>query len=279
MEIALFLLLSAALTIGSGIYNISFPPKSPPSPITPTDFDLNYLPVSFTAQDGVLLAGWFIPAKGGQADSAVVVLHDMLADKGELLPHVAFLADKFDMLVMDFRRQGESSRVMSTAGDRERRDAAAALNFIKKRGYRHIGLYGFGLGGSVALSQAENPLVSAIVSEAAYADLRSFLLEPFRPFGGLQKTMQWIAVQSLRVIGVDLAAASPTETLPGTKKRVLLVHAKGDTVVPFSNAQAISAALAGDENAEFWFPESAVHGEGTQEFARRLLDFYSAYLK
>lgn len=279
IEITAFFVLSLGLTVTSGIYDVLNFSKHAPSPNSPSDLDLSYVPVSFTAQDGTLLGGWLIPAKGGQAKAAVVVLHGFFADKGALLPHISFLADRFDVLTVDFRRFGDSAKTLSTVGDRERLDAVAAVDFMKERGYRHIGLYGFGLGGSVALSQAENPLVSAIVSEAAYSDLRFFLSVPFAPFGVLQKPLQWIAVQSLRVAGIDLYGASPIATLPGTKKPVLVIHARGDMVVPFANAQAISSALNGDPNAEFWFPDSGIHGEGTQEFAERLLDFFSARLR
>jgi cephalosporin-C deacetylase-like acetyl esterase len=99
----ILLIVSAILVFLSfwGFYISVRPPKILSS-ITPRDLNMAYEDVSFTTSDGLTLRGWYIPSAKG-SKRTLILLHGYPADKGNILPAVAFLHDDFNLLAFDFR--------------------------------------------------------------------------------------------------------------------------------------------------------------------------------
>jgi len=91
------------------------------SSITPRNLNMPYEQVSFTTADGLSLRGWFI-LSGKRAAKTLILLHGYPADKGNILPALAFLHADFNLLLFDFRYLGESDGSYSTAGAKEVED-------------------------------------------------------------------------------------------------------------------------------------------------------------
>jgi fermentation-respiration switch protein FrsA (DUF1100 family) len=53
-----------------------------------------------------------------------------------------------------------------------------------------------------------------------------------------------------------------------------VIHSTADHVIPFSHAQALQQALAGNPQAEFWFHEDFVHGQLSPEYQTRVREFF-----
>lgn len=269
--------LPLAVTTAVGVFQMTKPDKLL-SGRTPKDLGLSYEDVTLHAADGVDIAGWYVRA-ARPTGAAVLALHGYPADKGDVLPRVAFLADRYDLLLIDFRSFGESGGAYTTMGPKEVADAEAGLAYLRDKGASRVGVYGFSMGGAVALMSLgrERP-PDAVVAEASYADLWSVVEEPYRYLGPLKVACAWATSLAARLAGIDFGRDAPVAAVAGTKRPVLLIQAKDDPVVPFAEAEALQKALAGDPAAETWFPDKGGHGQPSTEFPARVQDFFDRNL-
>jgi uncharacterized protein len=285
-EILLVLILFLLLASLWGFYSSIKPPKIV-SDITPRNLGLDYEDVSFITSDGIKLVGWWLPAsasaKGGSAfggkAKTIILLHGYPADKGDILPALAFLSKKHNLFLFDFRYLGQSEGVYSAAGAKETADLTAAIQYLKTRGINETGVWGFSMGGAVALMTApQAPEIKAIVSESSYASLDSMSLELYRipllkyPLAYL--TGLWAKI----FLGIDLKKVSPAESAGKLQIPILIVHSRNDKVIPFKNAALIHEALRNNFKAEFWFQEDFTHGQFSEEYQKRIGDFFDKNL-
>src|SRR5262249_58002592 len=141
---------------------------------------MNYEAVSFRTADALTPGGWHIPA-AQRTEKTLILLHGYPADKGNILPALSFLHEDFNLLLFDFRYLGKSEGSYSTAGAKEVEDLLAAIQFLKSRGVREVGVWGFSMGGAVALMAIEKaPEIRAVVSESSYVSLAEMTFELLR---------------------------------------------------------------------------------------------------
>src|SRR5512143_456957 len=108
---------------------------------TPDEYGLEYEAVEFKATDGLTLRGVWIPCI--DTDKAILFLHghDSSYDF-DLYRAPALHGAGFNVLYFDFRAHGRSEGKRKTFGYEERRDVLGAVEWLKKRGMQHIGVYG-----------------------------------------------------------------------------------------------------------------------------------------
>jgi dipeptidyl aminopeptidase/acylaminoacyl peptidase len=235
---------------------------------------MHYEDVSFRTADGLTLRGWYIPSAKTTAKT-LVLLHGYPADKGNILPPLAFLHADFNLLLFDFRYLGASEGSYSTAGAKEIEDLLAAIQFLKSRGIKEVGVWGFSMGGAVALMAIEKaPEIKAVVSESSYASLAEMALQLFTiplinyPLAYLVRF--WANL----FLKIDLRDVSPAERVRNTTVPILLIHSSADAVIPFSHAQLLQQALAKNSRAEFWFNEHFAHGQLASDYRTRVRNFF-----
>lgn len=255
-----------------GFYSSIRPPRIV-SGTTPKDLGLEYEQVSFTTADGVRLAGWFIPSQVENAKT-IILLHGYPAEKGDILPVLSFLNEKYNLFLFDFRYFGESGGKYSTAGAKETEDLSAAVRFLKSRGIDEVGVWGFSLGGAVALMTAtDHPEIKAVVSDSSYARLdlmaRELYRIPILKYPLAELTRLW----GRMFLGINAKDVSPAGSAEKLEIPVLIIHSKNDNVIPFENAVLIQEALKNNPKAEFWFQKNLVHGELGMEYEQRIKDF------
>lgn len=280
MTALLVVLAPLTFTVLLGLYQTVRPEKVL-STVTPKDVGLAFEDVTLTTADGLRLAAWYVPAEA-PSDAAVVVLHGYPADKGDLLSRAAFLAKTYDLLLIDFRSFGKSEGSYTTLGPKEVEDVLAAVRYLDEvKQKQHIGVYGFSMGGNVALtSLAKSDRIDAVVSEAAWGDNRLMAEEPYRYLGPLKAACAALTVYAARVIlGVDVDAASPVRAAKDAKIPILLIHSRADRVVPFVHAEMLADALRGNPALETWFTDAEGHGEPSTEFPARVQSFFDRHLK
>ncbi len=260
-----------------GLYISVRPPKIL-SPLTPRDLGLDYEEVSFQTEDGLKLRGWYIPSKK-KSLKTLVLLHGYPADKGNILPPTSFLQEDFNLLLFDFRYLGQSEGRYSTAGIDEVKDLLAAIGFLKGRGVQQVGVWGFSMGGAVALMGVKKaPEIRAVVSESSYASLSEMAPRLFR-IPGLRNILGYLVEFWAKIIlGIDIRSNSPLHSVRQTTVPILLIHSSADTVIPFRHAQLLREALADNPRAEFWFKEGYAHGQLGTEYQNRLRDFFDKNL-
>ena len=244
---------------------------------SPEDYRLPVEAVRIRADDGVSLAGWLLPRPGAPA---VVLLHGYPAEKADLLPLAGALATQFTTLLVDHRYFGDSEGRATTLGFRERRDLQRVLDFLETRGTTAVGVFGFSLGGAVALlTAADDPRIRAIVAYAPFADLRTLGHELY----GWMWLARYPFVEAMLLwgrlaFGADISRPTPAEAAARLRIPVLLVHSRTDEQIPFRHAERLRTALASNTRAEFDFMERGRHGELPAGFERRLIQFFQQAL-
>ena len=170
IRIIIAILFFLAVTSLMGFY-FAIRPYRIVSSLTPAAFKLPYENVTLYTKDKIKIRGWFIPNKNPSAKT-IILLHGYPADKGNILPSRLFLHQNFNLLFIDFRYFGESAGNYSSIGIFEINDLKAAIDYLHSRGIDSVGVWGFSLGGSVAImAAAKMPAIKAIVAESAYANL------------------------------------------------------------------------------------------------------------
>ncbi|MBV8653444.1 MAG: alpha/beta fold hydrolase, partial [Alphaproteobacteria bacterium] len=132
--------------------------------------------VSFGAPEAPV-RGWFIP---GPPDGAVViVMHGIRDDRRGMLGRARFLeAAGYSVLLFDFQAHGESPGEAITFGYRESRNAAAAVDFVRrKRPGARIAVIGISLGGAATVLASPPLPVDAMVLEAVYPTIEDAIAD------------------------------------------------------------------------------------------------------
>jgi pimeloyl-ACP methyl ester carboxylesterase len=247
-------------------------------PLGPGDYGLKVETVTITADDGVRLAAWLLPRAGAPA---LVLLHGYPAEKADLLPIAAALSPRFTVLLLDQRYFGQSGGRATTIGFRERGDLRRAIDVLAARGFTEVGVFGFSLGGAVALlTAAEDPRIRAVAAYAPFADLRTLGYELYGwlwylkyPFVGLLRGWSFL------FFGHDITAISPERAARALSVPVMLVASRQDEQIPFAHAERLRRVLARDTRSEFVFMDRGRHGELPRGFEASLAQFFLLYVK
>lgn len=236
------------------------------SNITPSDLQYEYEDITFTTSDGLTLSAWFIPSNKENAKT-IILLHGYPADKGNILPALSFLREKYNLFLFDFRYFGESQGSYSTAGAKEVEDLKAAIRYLKSRNIDEVGVWGLSMGGAVALmAQEQLSEIKVIVAESSYARLDKLI----------PVIVRWPVIFLAKLtLGIDVRKVSPAESVKGSKIPILIIHSSSDRMIPFSHAQEIQNSLKDSTSAEFWFPNNLLHGQITAEHQQRIEGFFN----
>lgn len=242
-------------------------------PLVPRDVGLAPEDVTITAEDGTRLAGWLLARPGAPA---LILLHGYPAEKADLLPLAAALHPRFTVLLVDLRSFGASGGRVTTLGHRERRDLRRVLDFLEERGHGPVGVFGFSLGGAVAiLAAAEDPRIRAVAAWSPFADLRVLGREAYAHFWVLRHPLVELMRLWARIfLGADITRPSPAEAAQRLAIPVLLLHSRQDEQIPVDHAERLREALSGNPMAEVVVLDRGRHGELDEPLERRLGEFF-----
>jgi fermentation-respiration switch protein FrsA (DUF1100 family) len=218
--------------------------------------------VHFTANDGPKLHGWFFPANTSSPHAHLVVL--VCHGNGGNISHRLglydlLLATGVNVFAFDYRGYGRSEGRPSEAGTY--RDAHAACTWIRQKGFAAANIIAFGesLGGGIASELAATKTVGALVLQSTFTSVPDLGAELF-PF---------LPVRTLGSIRYDTHGRLPHIHVP-----VLVLHSRGDRLIPFHHAERNFAAanepkwlgeIAGDHN------DAVEDREGFQSAVEKLL--------
>jgi pimeloyl-ACP methyl ester carboxylesterase len=267
------LLLAVFLAASLGAFWLAVRPPRFAVPGRPRDYALPAEEVTITSEDGLRLSAWLIPRPGA---SAIVLLHGYPAEKADMLPLAATLHPDFALLLLDLRYFGGSEGRATTLGLRERRDLSRAIDLLEARGYSRVGVFGFSLGGAVAiLAAAEDPRIRAVAAYAPFADVRALARDLYSSLWLLKYPLvEAMTLWAWLFFGGDLAHPTPETAARTLTVPVLLIASRADDQIPFSHAERLRRALAGNPAAEFAFTERGRHGEIGRDLEGRIVDFF-----
>lgn len=220
----------------------------------------SYEEVSFRADDGVRLSGWWLPRPGTRR--IVVGLAGHRSAKSDLLGIGSGLwRAGNNVLLFDWRSRGESEVAQHSLAYYELRDAEAALSYALERlpGAR-LGLVGYSMGASVAiLLAAREPRVAAVVADSPFTGVAEVVAH-----GAAQKRLPAGLVVPLADAltrwryGYRFGAVRPIDAVAAISPRpLLLIHGSADSLIPVSHAHALYAAAR--EPKARWILEGAEH--------------------
>ena len=280
MRLALYAAVLVAGFVGASllVFWLAVRPPRLTVPLAPRDVGLAVEDVTITTDDGLRLAAWLVPRRGAPA---VVLLHGYPADRADMLPIAAGLAPRFTVLLLDQRYFGRSEGRLTTLGFKERRDLARALDYLAARGFGAVGVFGFSLGGAVALlAAADDARIKAVAAYAPFADLRLLGHELYAWLWLLKYPLVGMTrVWSRLFVGHDIPRPAPVEAAARLAVPVLLIASREDEQISFAHAERLREALAGNPRAEFVFTARGRHGELTPDFAVRLARFFLLYVR
>lgn len=242
---------------------------------TPQDFNLAYEDISITARDGVILKGWYVPAKK-PTKKAIILLHGYPADKGNILPVMHFLQERYNLLFMDSRYFGASGGYYTTVGKKETQDTLSAIAYLKQRGMKDIGLWGLSMGGAVALmAAAESPDVNMVAADSAYARLDWVAAEHFKI--PLVRNVMALLMRGwgLLLLQMDINTVNPADAVAKLKIPVLIIYSRDDDLIPKHHGELLAERAKENPNAQIIVFDDLRHGEIASNYEKILEKFFS----
>jgi pimeloyl-ACP methyl ester carboxylesterase len=154
--------------------------------LTPASFELPYEDVSFNAQDGIELEGWWVKAAG--ARGSVVMVHGLNRSRIEMVKRVPFVhASGWNALLLDLRHHGASGGEATTFGVKEKDDVLAATRFARERSPGPVVLWGVSLGGaSAVIAAAQDAEVKGVICDSSFRSLPDTVRHHLRLFRGFR---------------------------------------------------------------------------------------------
>ncbi len=271
--VVIWLILVSLLT-----FYMSIRPAKMITNLLPSDFGLEYGEVAFKSADGIKLSGWFIPHN--KTKSAIIVMHGYPVEKGDLLGIAIFLSKDFHVFLFDFRYFGKSEGSYTTAGYLETNDLLGAIEYLQKeKNITKIGLYGFSLGGAVAL-MTNHSNIKAIVTDSTYAKLSNMVEHIYRIFFIFKYPLVYLTkLYGILFLGMNIDEASPVNGIKNSKIPILLIHAEKDSEIPLKEAYLLKEA---NPKAELWIIKYADHGKSyasnVEKYEEKVIGFFEENL-
>ena len=230
---------------------------------TPRTYGLPYEALSVETDDGERLAAWWIPHPSAKAD--VVYFHGNGGNLSLWAPVLAGVqARGVNVLAVDYRGYGTSTGTPTEQG--LYRDAAAVVRAharLRAPG-RPVVYWGRSLGGAVAAYATTRARPDGLVLESTFAAKRAILR----------------GHPVLRLL--DTFAQYRFDTaghLRGYDGPTLVIHATGDTVIPYAAGRELFERLGGDkqflelptgDHNDFHPPSARTYWEAVDGFISRI---------
>lgn len=205
---------------------------------TPESLRLAYEDVYIQTQDGQKLHGWWIPAK--PKAYTVLYFHGNAGNISHRLHRAKFFQDMgWNLLIIDYRGYGKSTGRPDEKG--LYLDAQAAYAFLmKEKGIKpkQLIVYGKSLGGAVAADLCAQQPAAALVLESTFTSTTNMGRMMF----------PWFPVHLVLSQKYDTLSKLPRLKLP-----MLIVHGRGDDLIPFSHGEMLfREALEPKQFVPFW---------------------------
>ncbi len=252
----------------------------------PRDFGLPWEDVEFTSRDGVKLRGWFIPPPP-PATSAVIFCHGHGGNKDPDLIYVPwFFECSIPVLLFDFRNHGLSDGTLTSMGFYEREDLLGAVDYLVSRGFTRIGLFGFSMGGAIAIATAPlSEQIVCVVADSPFAQLQPTLVMGMCARGFPRwfakvfvRLISWMGARRLKC---DPREADPVRAVQHFGQRPLLVIlGEHDEYIEPWQGQLLYDKASGPK--EFWLVPGISHRDVSRYrpelYREKVMGFFERWL-
>lgn len=279
---AALLILASLLAIGA-VLAVGETLSSPaPALIGEPPAALHAKTVRIAAKRGYV-AGWL--AQGVPHQGAVLLLHGVRANRGDMLGRALFLSKLgYSVLLIDLPSHGESSGSRITFGAHEKDGINAALAFLAQQfpGER-IGVIGVSLGAASLVLSHPQPAPAAVVLESMYPTIEEAVANRLRVrLGAAGGWLAPLLVQQLPLrTGVTPAMLRPVDDAATLHSPTFIISGTTDLHTPAAETRRIYAALPGPK--QLWLVDGAAHVDlhafAPADYERRVGAFLAAYLR
>jgi pimeloyl-ACP methyl ester carboxylesterase len=255
----------------------------------PSEVLLQTEDATFVSSDGVSLSGWFLRGKRGAPP--IVLCHDLGGSRSQLLnAAVALSKSGYPLLLLDFRRHGDSGAARSTLGVNERLDVLAAIGWLRGRqefAKSPIGGWGVGMGAyALALAALEEPGLTSLALDGLYPDVAT---EADRRMRAMMPPAAQSLVPAARLLygpyfRCRLGQYALSKRLSGLSGRNLLLIAASEVPEQFEEERRIYEAIPetaeGDKNL-LELRRSGLTGlyaEDRTKYDQAIRDFFATHL-
>ncbi len=244
----------------------------------PADFPVPLESVTFSATDGITLAGW-----QGRVDSErglVILLHPFRAGRWLMLERARWYIERgYSVLLYDSRATGESEGDRISVGWHETQDLRGALRWASQQGHEHILLHGISQGGATILLAAEHlgEDVVGVIVESTYDTLINAGDRRFRQRVGLPGWLAGLFYRPFMEIrlGFNIQNASPIDHIDQITAPIFVLSGAADRHTLAEDTRRLHAAAAPD--AQLWIVPEADHvdlsAHSPSEFKQQLDHF------
>jgi pimeloyl-ACP methyl ester carboxylesterase len=216
--------------------------------------------------DGVGIAGWYVPAANGAGPTAptVVLVHGFTVNMSNILRYGEGLHEAFNLVAFDMRNVGRSGGDKTTAGVLEQKDLRAIIDWLERTKHpSHLGVLGNSLGAATAMAEAVgDPRVEALALDSMHTRLRYQIEARLSHAGHPAYPGTWAIFIGIRIrTGIDVGSIDAEDELPAFGARpMLLTHGTADNEdLPERTRAFYDEAIADGIPAELHLCESAGH--------------------
>ena len=146
--------------------------------VLPTDYSLDFEPLSIQTKDSLILRGYFIKAE--KPRGTIILIHGIADCKEHFYPFCQQLKEiGCQTIIFDLRAHGKSEGSYCTFGYFEKNDIGIIIDsLIQKNIKQPFGIYGNSLGGAVALQVlGENKNLKFGIIESTFDEFPKVALE------------------------------------------------------------------------------------------------------
>jgi pimeloyl-ACP methyl ester carboxylesterase len=207
---------------------------------TPAQLGHAYQDIAFRDHAGLTLRGWWIP---GTRHQTIVMIHGWTSSRREPMGKAGYLLDAgYNVLVFDLRGHGRSDGDYTTLGYSEPDDVATAVTFARSRDPGPIALFGFSMGGALAVETgARDAEVSAVVEDSGYGSVDNVFRAGFQRITGLPPIPFGLPLVAIGQVDlrVPIDRVRPVTDAARLRKPLLVDRARYERAVPSFLAGAL----------------------------------------
>lgn len=278
-----FLAISLVVMIERNIFSVITESVPTPSQVDiPAGLPFNVEEVTFRSEDGLRIAGWYVPPENG---ALVILLHGYGGNRKAMIWHAEQLIRAgYGVLMYDERASGESEGTYRSYGWEDPRDVGGALAFLNEKpdvDPGKIGIAGCSIGGQIALQGAAYyPQIGAAWADGASTIRAQDISKPTNPIYALLVVSNYM-LDWMFELKLDIDAPAPMiEIIDDIAPRPIMLVGSGISQ-PFVGSEGdhlkLYAQYAG-ENAELWVLPDAGHCGGPrarpEEYSARMVEFF-----
>lgn len=234
---------------------------------TPKDFQLSYqelwLPIKTGSKTVGALHAWWIPTKQPERGT-LLYFHGNgvnISSPSSLVQVERFHRMGLSTLMISYRGYGRSQGGFPTETQLYE-DATTAWNYLvneRQIPANHIFLYGYSLGGAIAIDlAAKNPQAAGLIVQSSFTSMQAMV---DRQLNQHYWSLRFFPVHQLLTQRFDSIRKVKTLQMP-----VLFIHGTADPYIPATMSQTLYAAAP--EPKQLLLVPNAKHGNSAKEFGK-----------